>query len=156
MTTMNSALDMQSSYTELGIQIVSSVVARHNQGNVADAVDHFGGQFKFSDHALGLEFNDKARLEEFFHKTHELFPDARLDVTPIFESGNHVFAEWTFTATHVEFFWPGREARVRRSLPGVSIVALTGGRICEWSDYYDSTTARRGRLADFFTEWIEQ
>ena len=107
MTTMNSALDMQSSYTELSIQIVSSVVARLNQGNVADAVDHFGEQFKFSDHALGLEFNDKARLEEFFHKTHELFPDARLDVTAIFESGNHVVAEWTFTATHVEFFWPG-------------------------------------------------
>jgi steroid delta-isomerase-like uncharacterized protein len=156
MTTMNSALNMQSSYTELGKEIVSSVLARLNQGNIADAVDHFGGKFKFSDHALGLEFNDKAGLEEFFHKIHELFPDAHLDVTAIFESGNHVVAEWTLTATHVEFFWAWREARVRRSLPGVSIVALTGGRISEWSDYYDSRTARRGRLADSFTEWTEQ
>jgi diaminopimelate decarboxylase len=156
MTTMNSALHMQSSYTEPGKQIVSSVVDRLNHGNVADAVDHFGGQFKFSDHALGLEFNDKARLEEFFHKTHELFPDAHLDVTAILESGNHVVAEWTLTVTHVELLWPGREARVQRSLPGVSIVAVTGGRISEWSDYYDGLTARRARLADFFTEWIEQ
>ena len=86
MTTVNSVLDIQSSHTELGKQIVSSVVAKLNEGNIADAVHHFGANFKFSDHALGLEFNDKARLEEFFYKTHELFPDAHLDVTACFES----------------------------------------------------------------------
>lgn len=91
---------MQSSHTELGKRIVSSVVAGLIQGNVADAVDHFGVTFKFSDHALGLEFNDKARQEEFFYKAHELFPDAHLNVTASFESGNHVVAEWTLTATH--------------------------------------------------------
>ena len=53
MTTMESALDMQSSYMEPGKQIVSSVVAKLNHGDVAEAVDHFGGEFKFSDHALG-------------------------------------------------------------------------------------------------------
>ena len=156
MTTVNSVLDMQSSHTELGKQIVSCVVAKLNDGNVADAVHHFGANFKFSDHALGLEFIDKARLEEFFYKTHELFPDAHLKVTASFESGNHVVAEWTLTATHLELVWPGREARTLRSLPGVSIVAITGGRISDWSDYYDRITARRSRLADFFTDWIEQ
>lgn len=44
---------------------------------------------------------------------------------------------------------------MRRSLPGASIVAITGGRISEWSDYYDSRTANRSRLADFFTDWRE-
>jgi steroid delta-isomerase-like uncharacterized protein len=156
MTTMNSVMDMQSSHTELGKQIVSAVVESLNQGNVADAVDCFGGDFKFSDHALGLEFADKMRLEEFFHKTRELFPDVHLNVTSVFESGNHVVAEWTLTATHLELVWPGREARMLRSLPGVSIVAITGGRISDWSDYYDRITARRSRLADFFTDWIEQ
>jgi len=155
MTTVNSVLDIQSSHTELGKQIVSSVVAKLNEGNIADAVHHFGANFKFSDHALGLEFNDKARLEEFFYKTHELFPDVHLDVTACFESGNHVVAEWTVTATHVESLWPRGEYRVRRSLPGVSLVAITSGRISKWSDYYDSITARRNRLAEFFTDWIE-
>lgn len=156
MTTMNSVMDMQSSHTDLGKQIVSSVVANLNQGNVADAVDYFGEDFKFSDHALGLEFTDKMRLEEFFHKTRELFPDVHLNVTAVFESENHVVAEWMLTATHLELLWPGREARMLRSLPGASIVAITGGRISDWSDYYDRITARRSRLADFFTDWIEQ
>lgn len=148
MTTMNTVLDMQSSHTEFGKQIVSSVGAKINQGKAADAVDHFGVDFKFNDHALELEFNDKARLEEFFNKTRELSPDAHLNVTAIFESGNHVVAEWTLTATHVEHFWPRNEFRVRRSLPGVSIVAITSGQISEWSDYYDSRTANRSRLSD--------
>ena len=42
MTTVNSVLDIQSSHTELGKQIVSSVVAKLNEGNIADAVHHFG------------------------------------------------------------------------------------------------------------------
>ena len=45
MTTVNSVLDMQSSHMELGKQIVSSVVAELNEGNVADAVHHFGANF---------------------------------------------------------------------------------------------------------------
>jgi steroid delta-isomerase-like uncharacterized protein len=155
MTAMNSVLDMQSSHTELGDQIVLSVVDKLNKGKAADAVDHFDADFKFNDHGLGLEFNNKARLEEFFDKTHELFPDAQLNVTAMFASGNHVVVEWTFTATYVEPFWPRGESRVPRSLLGVSIVAITGGRINERSDYYDSRTARRSRIADFFTDWVE-
>ena len=135
---------------------MSSVVADLNEGNITHAVDKFGEDFKFTDHALGLEFNDKERLGQFLHKSRELFPDARLELTAIFVNGSHVIAEWNLTATHVELFWLGRERRVRRSLPGVSVVGITGGRISEWSDYYDKITARRSRLADFFNEWIEQ
>ena len=155
MSTITSTLKMQSSQMDSGIAIVSSVVAALNQGNVTDAVDLFGWDVKFTDHALGLEFNDKARLEELFRKVRELFPDAHLDVKNIFSSGNQIVAEWTFTATHTEFVWPGREGRVSRSLPGVSTVRITDGRIGEWSDYYDKLTARRSQLADFFTDWIE-
>ena len=121
MTTMNSVLDMQSSHIELGKQLVSSVVDKINQGKVDDAVNHFGTEFKFNDQALGLEFNDKARLKEFFDKAHELFPDAHLNVTAIFESGNHVFTEWTHTATHVESFWPRGELRVQDLCPALPL-----------------------------------
>ena len=156
MTTINDALNMQLAETGLGSRVVSSAVADLNEGNITHAVDRFGEAFKFTDHALGLEFNDKERLGEFLRKSRELFPDARLELTAIFESGSHVIAEWNLTATHVELFWLGRERRVRRSLPGISVVGTTDGRISEWSDYYDKLTARRGRLADFFTEWTEQ
>lgn len=155
MTTTTSTLNMQPSQMDLGIAIVSSVVAALNEGNVTHALDLFGRDVKFTDHALGLEFNGKARLEEFFRKARELFPDAQLDVTNVIASKNQIVAEWTFTATHTEFAWPGREGRVSRSLRGVSTVRMTDGRIGEWSDYYDELTARRSKLADFFTEWIE-
>ena len=156
MTIMNSTLNMQSARTGLSKEVVSSVIANLNEGNISHAVDEFGEQFKFTDHALGLEFDDKARLGEFFQKSHELFPDGHLELTAIFECGSHVIVEWNLTATHIEPFWFGPERRVRRSLPGISVVSITGARISEWSDYYDQITARRGRLADFFTEWIEQ
>ena len=156
MTTINSALNMQSAQTGLGKRVVSSVIANLNEGNITNVVDEFSEDLKFTDHALGLEFKDKTRLRDFLHKSRELFPDARLELTAIFESESHVVAEWNLTATHVEYFWPGGEGRVRRSLPGISVVGITDGRISEWSDYYDKLTARRGRLADFFTEWTEQ
>jgi hypothetical protein len=140
----------------LGKKVLSAVVAALNEGNIIHALDEFGEEFKLIDHALELEFNDKARLGEFLHKSHELFPDARLELMAIFECGSHVIAEWSLAVTHVELFWLGRERRVRRSLLGISVVGITDGRISEWSDYYDKLTARRGRLADFFTEWTEQ
>lgn len=155
MTTVGSTLNIQSNQITLRENIVSIVLSELNRGNVINAVDLFGENFKFIDHALGLEFNDRKRLEVFFRKTRELFPDAHVNVTTIIESGNRVVAEWTFTATHVELVWPGSQAKVPRALPGVSIVTLTDGRVSEWSDYYDKITARRSRLVDFFTEWTE-
>jgi hypothetical protein len=126
-----------------------------NERHVTPAIDHFGGHFRFIDNALELEFNDKAQRAEFLEKSRELFPDAHLDVTAIFESGNRVVAEWILTATHVELLWHGREARVPTSLRGISVVAIASGHITEWSDYYDKVTARRSRLAELFTEWVE-
>ena len=155
MATTNDALITQSAQMGLGKKVLSSVVAALNEGNIIHAVGEFGEEFKFIDHALELEFNDKARLGEFLHKSHELFPDARLELMAIFECGSHVIAEWNLTATHVEIFWLGHERRVRRFLSGISVVDITDGRIREWSDYYDKLTARRGRLAAFFTEWTE-
>jgi hypothetical protein len=136
-------------------RVVSSVFANLNEGNVIHAVEQFSETFTFTDHALNLEFTDSERLGQFFHKSRELFPDAQLEAIALFESGDHVVAEWTLTATHVELVWPGREARIRRSLPGVSVVAINQGRITKWSDYYDRISARRARLAEYFTEWIE-
>lgn len=154
-TPRNDFLNTQSSQTRSGAEIVSSVVNQLNERHVTPAIDDFGGHCRFIDHALGLEFHDKAQLAEFFEKSRELFPDAHLDVTAIFESGNRVVAEWILNATHVELLWHGREVRVPTSLRGVSVVAITSGRITEWSDYYDKVTARRSRLSELFTEWME-
>ena len=32
---------------------------------------------------------------------------------------------------------------------------LTNGKITDWTDYYDGLTARRSRLAAYFTDWGE-
>lgn len=83
MTMTNGASMKRSAPTNSGKNVLSSVVAALNERNMAHALDEFGEEFKFIDHALELEFNDKARLGEFLRKSHELFPDARLELTTI-------------------------------------------------------------------------
>ena len=93
MTTMSSNLNIQSNQITPSENVVSIILTELNRGNVINAVNLFGEDFKFIDHALGLEFNDKERLEVFFCKIRELFPDAHVNVTTIIESGNRVAAE---------------------------------------------------------------
>ena len=97
MTTMSSNLNIQSNQITPSENVVSIILTELNRGNVINAVNLFGEDFKFIDHALGLEFNDKERLEVFFCKIREIFPDAHVNVTTIIESGNRVVAEWNFT-----------------------------------------------------------
>jgi hypothetical protein len=48
--------------------VVLTALTHLNNGEVADAVAHFAGEFRFKDHGMGLEFKDKERLAEFFQK----------------------------------------------------------------------------------------
>ena len=133
--------------------ILQSVLAALNRGNIAEAVDQFEDQFTFKDQALGLEFADKARLSDFFHKSREFFPDAVLEVTTTMACKDRVIAEWKITATEMVPYG-ALQLRAPISFPGASIVRIRDGRITDWYDYYDQSQSRRIKLAAFFTDWI--
>jgi steroid delta-isomerase-like uncharacterized protein len=135
--------------------ILRSIVAALNGRNISEAVAVFNNHFTFTDHALGLAFNEKPRLTEFFQKSRELFPDTVVTVTSTLESGNHAIAEWTLTATEVLHYAGSVNFRKPFSLPGISVVEIEEARIIRWSDYYDLATSRRMALGAFFEEWIE-
>src|SRR5262249_59652425 len=81
------------------LYLLQSVLTALRDGRISEAVDDFDDHFTFNDYGLGLEFADRERLSEFFRKAREFFPDTVLEVTSIFECGDHVIAEWKMTAT---------------------------------------------------------
>ena len=135
--------------------VVLTAVTNLNDGKISETIASFAEEFTFEDHGIGLDFNDKVRLAEFFQKSRELYPDSFVQVDTIFVSGDRVFVEWTLRATLTEPFFGGLSRRVPITVQGVSIVRMDSGRISDWADYYDGLTSRRTRLADYFTEWIE-
>ena len=136
-------------------EVVLTAVTNLNDGNISETIASFTEEFTFKDHGIGLDFNDKVRLAEFFQKTREFYPDSFVQVDTIFVSGDRVFVEWTLRATLTEPFFGGLSRRVPITVQGVSIVRMDSRRISDWVDYYDGLTSRRTRLADYFTEWIE-
>jgi steroid delta-isomerase-like uncharacterized protein len=135
--------------------VVLTALTHLKNGKIEAAVACFADEFTFNDHGIGLEFKDKQRLGEFFHKTRELYPDSFLETNTIFVSGNHVITQWTLQATLTEPFYGGLTRKIRISLPGASIVRTDKGKITDWSDYYDGLISRRTALASHFTEWVE-
>src|SRR5262249_31713575 len=87
--------------------LLQTVLSALRQGSVGMAVEQFDHQFIFIDHGLGLEFEDKGRLTEFFTKTRELYPDSGLLVDFLLETDDYVIAEWTLRNTVVEPFYGG-------------------------------------------------
>jgi SnoaL-like polyketide cyclase len=136
-------------------EVVLNALTNLKNGKAEDAIARFAGEFSFKDHGLGLEFNDKDRLAEFFRKTQEFYPDSFLQTNTIFLSGDHVITEWIHETVLTEPFYGGLTWRVRVSLHGTSIVRTENGLITDWADYYDGLTSRRTALASYFTEWIE-
>jgi SnoaL-like domain len=135
--------------------VVLTALAYLKNGQIDDATARFAEQFTFKDHGLELEFKDKERLAEFFHKTRELYPDSWLQTDTIFVCGNHVITEWTVQAMVNEPFYRGLSRQVRVSLPWASVVGRENGKITDWADYYDGLTSRPTALASYFTEWVE-
>jgi steroid delta-isomerase-like uncharacterized protein len=135
--------------------VVLTVFTDLKNGKIEDATALFAEDFRFKDHGIGLEFKDKERLSEFFHKIRELYPDSVLLTETIFVSGDHVITEWTLKNTLREPFYGQLSRQVRVSLQGVSLVRTVNGKITDWADYYDGLTSRRTALASYFTEWIE-
>jgi steroid delta-isomerase-like uncharacterized protein len=135
--------------------ILHSALAALSEGRISHVVARFDDSFQFNDHALALEFTEKARLTEFLEKSRELYPDATLEVVFVMESGAHAIAEWKLTATQTVPFFGSTSYRLRISVRGSTIARVEHGRIVEWSDYYDQNSSRRMNLAAFFTEWVE-
>jgi steroid delta-isomerase-like uncharacterized protein len=136
-------------------KIVLAVISHLNKGEIGDALALFADQFSFKDHGIGLEFNAKDRLAEFFRKARELYPDTLVQTEIIFVSGQHALTEWTLQATLIEPAFGNCRWTVPISLHGASVVRTENGRITSWSDYYDGLISRRTALASYFTEWVE-
>jgi len=54
-------------------EMVLAVISHLNKGEIDDALALFADQFSLKDHGIGLEFNEKDRLAEFFRKARELY-----------------------------------------------------------------------------------
>src|SRR5262249_23427667 len=116
-----------------------------SDGRISDVVDAFDDRFTFNDQALELRFIDKERLNEFFRKGRELFPDTVLEILSTFECGHHVIAEWKVTASETMPLG-SMQLRLPISFQGASIVSIENEKITSWSDYYDQNSSRRFRL----------
>ena len=134
-------------------ELVCTVLMLLKNGKISDATAYFAEKFEFKDRGIGLEFNNREHLAEFFQKTRELYPDSSPQTDTILVSGEHVFTEWTLKTTITEPFYGGLSRKVPVSLHGASIVRIDNGKISDWSDYYDGLTSRRTALAAYFTEW---
>src|SRR5215469_6024093 len=135
-------------------QILQSALDALSGGKISEVVTQFNERFIFNDHALALEFTDKARLTEFLNKSRELFPDTRLELLSVFEDGDHAIAQWKLSATQTVPYG-SISYRFPISLFGSTIARVENGRIVRWSDYYDQSSSRRMSLGAFFTDWIE-
>jgi steroid delta-isomerase-like uncharacterized protein len=135
--------------------VVLTALTHLENGKIEAAVACFADEFTFNDHGIGLEFKDKERLAEFFHKTRELYPDSFLQTDAIFVSDDRVITEWTLQFTLTEPFYGPHSRKLRVSLCGASIMRTANGKITDWADYYDGLTSRRTALASYFTEWVE-
>jgi steroid delta-isomerase-like uncharacterized protein len=136
-------------------EVVLTAITNLNNGRIREAIPSFADEFTFKDHGIGLDFSDKERLAEFFEKTREFYPDSFVQADAILASGDRVALEWTLRATLTEPYLGRLSRKIPVSLRGVSIVRTGSGKIIDWADYYDGLTARRTRLASYFTEWVE-
>jgi steroid delta-isomerase-like uncharacterized protein len=136
-------------------RLVLSVLTELQNGQIRDAVNDFADEFKFTDRGIGLEFDDKERLTEFFQKSRELYPDSVRETETILVSEDDVVTEWTLRNTVSESFLGGSFRRVPVVIHGVTVVRTQNGKINRWSEYYDGLTARRTTLGSYFTDWVE-
>jgi steroid delta-isomerase-like uncharacterized protein len=136
-------------------EMILTTLTSLNHGRIPEAIANFAKDFAFKDHGIGLDFNGKERLAEFFQMTREFYPDSFVQVDTVSVSGDRVIVEWALRATTTEPFFGGLTRTIPISLHGVSIVRTDNGKITDWADYYDGLTARRSALASYFTEWIE-
>ncbi len=130
---------------------VEATLVALKQGDFVEVVEQFDDQFIFIDHAIELEFTDKAQLIDFLTLNRKLFPDSIRKDKIICSSGDLVVTEWALTGTKREQYF-GRTMQLPFHAIGVSIVQVDDGKVSRWSEYYDQTLSRRYSLAASFVE----
>jgi hypothetical protein len=118
-------------------RILRIALAAWKQGNFVEVLDQFNDRFIFTDHALGLQFEDKDRLTEYLSTIRERLPNPGRRANTIYNSGDVVISEWTLTLTQTEPFVDGRLREVPSCVRGISVVRIDNGKVSQWSDYYD-------------------
>jgi hypothetical protein len=136
------------------LQTLQSALVAFGEGRVRELVEQFADSFTFKDHALTLEFTDRARLTDFFEKSRELFPETALEIVSLFEDGDRAIAQWKLSATQ-NVPYGAISYRFPSSIFGATIARVENGSIVEWSDYYDQSSSRRMSLGAFLTDRIE-
>ena len=136
-------------------EVVLAVLMYLQRGEIGEATAYFAESFHFNDRGIELEFTDSRRLGDYFKKASELYPDSSLRADRVLVSGDYVTIQWMRHTVLTEPFFGGLSQKVPISLHGASIVRIEGGRVTEWSDYYDGLKSLRTALADYFTEWVE-
>src|SRR5215470_10502636 len=63
---------------------LKSMLTSLSEGRITDFVAGFQSPFRFTDHALNLQFREHQRLTEFLEKSRELFPDTMMEVVSAF------------------------------------------------------------------------
>ena len=64
-------------------EVVLGVLMYLQRGEIGEATAYFAESFHFNDWGIGLEFNDREGLAEYFQKTRELYPDSSLRTSSI-------------------------------------------------------------------------
>jgi steroid delta-isomerase-like uncharacterized protein len=154
-TNANSLFDNASAESTTPERILQIALAAWRQEDFVELVDQFSERFKFTDHALGLEFTEKERLTEFLAKIAEYFPDSERKDKTISSSADLIITEWTLTATGAHPFLDGRFRLVPIFVQGISVLQIKNGKITRWSDYYDQLKSWRYSVAALYTERIE-
>ena len=131
-----------------------SLLMALDSGDVTTAILTLDTRFKFTDYALGVEFNETPRLGDFWQAVREVLTGTKVEIVSIAESADCAFAEWHLTGTTEEGYGTFK-VRHAVSVHGVSVAHVTNGRITQLSDYYDSAASRRYKVAGQFTEWVE-
>jgi SnoaL-like polyketide cyclase len=134
--------------------VIMTVLTHLKNGEINEATACFAEQFQFNDWGIGLEFSNRKRLAEFFHKARELYPDSSLQTDRILVSGEYVIAQWILHTVVTERFYGGLSRKHPILLNEVSIVRIENEKIKDWSDYYDGLKSRRTALAGHFEEWV--
>lgn len=123
--------------------------------DIDEVVNQFADEFRFTDHALGLEFKEKDRMHKFLVKSRDFFSDSERKDHTLLSDEETIVSEWQLTGTQDEPFLTGRFLKIRIRSQGVSVVRVKDGRIVEWSEYYDQIKCRRQRLGSWFADWPE-
>jgi len=99
-------------------ELLVAVLTHLNNGGITDAIAYFADKFQFRDRGLQLQFTNRRRLNEFFQKARELYPDSSWQTERILVSGDRVPTEWTLRTTLTEPFYGGLSRKVPIELHG--------------------------------------